>query len=491
MKTPFITPPVDMTVEEMPKLHEKRISYAQKIVVFAQGLRERSEMVYPFRDIILPSVCLMMIGSPVTTLAEPELKTPNIIVIVADDLGQGDLGPYGNTRIRTPAANALARNGMVLTNHYASGNVCTPSRAGLLTGRYPIRSGLAAVEAPEKSGWGLLETETTLATVLRDRGYNTFIVGKWGLGEMPSNSPLQHGFDRFYGTPNSNDMRDFALYDGEAVIDKNPDQSRITELFTSAAVSFILEMKNKPFFLYLAYTAPHIPLYPSAAYAGKSNAGRYGDVVEEVDAGLGRIVAVLEEKGILQDTLIIFTSDNGPFFEGHPGPAHGGKGSTWDGGYRVPFIASWPAAIPAGQIRSEISMNIDILPTTAEIVGAKVKTPLDGRSMLSIMQGESGAPHKHLLFFAGEDIVGVRTQQLSLVTHGYFRRSFVAFERLGNLPGFQDSYHLLYDMTNDSDQRYSVANLHPAELAHMQQILVTARTEFEPLRTEARQPTFP
>jgi uncharacterized sulfatase len=400
---------------------------------------------------------------------------------------------YGNTRIRTPNIDELARRGVMLTQHYASGNVCTPSRAGLMTGRYPIRSGLAALSAPNQPGWGLPGDEYTLAELLRDAGYATYMIGKWGLGEMPGSSPLRHGFDGFLGVPNSNDMPGFALYDGETLIDGDFDQSTITERYTAAAEAFIADKaQTRPFFLYLAHTFPHIPLYASPAFAGKSAAGRYGDVVEELDASLGRIVTALQQAGVLQDTLIIFTSDNGPFFEGDPGPAHGGKGSTWDGGFRVPFIASWPAGLPGGRVSDKISMNIDVLPTLAELAGTnRSSLPPDGASLLQLLQGNDAVVHDHLLYFAGEELVGIREQQWKLVTHGFFRRSFVAFEKLDRLDGFTEPYTLLFDMVGDPDERYSLADREPGVVSRMHQAITAARAEFDPLRVEPRPETFP
>jgi arylsulfatase A len=418
---------------------------------------------------------------------------PNVILILADDLGQGDLGVYGNQRIRTPNIDELASHGVMLTQHYASANVCTPSRAGLMTGRYPIRSGLAALSAPEQPGWGLPAAERTLAELLRDAGYATFIIGKWGLGAMPDSSPLRHGFDRFFGVPNSNDMPGFALYDGEVLIDGDVDQSTITERYTEAAVNYIGEMANtQPFFLYLAHTFPHIPLYASPAFAGKSDAGRYGDVVEELDASLGRIRSALRQNDLLDDTLIIFTSDNGPFFEGDPGPGHGGKGSTWEGGYRVPFIASWPGGLPGGKVQTQISMNIDVWPTLAEIVGVTAEAPpVDGRSLLTVLQGGSDPVHDHLFLFAGEELVGIREQQWKLVTHSYFRRTFVAFEKLDRLDGFTEPYPLLFDVVADPDERYSLADRQAGVVARLRQALAAARVEFDPLRAEPRPKAFP
>lgn len=426
-------------------------------------------------------------------LADATRNPPNLILILADDLGQGDLGVYGNDRIRTPNIDELARRGVMLTQHYASGNVCTPSRAGLMTGRYPIRSGLAALSAAEQPGWGLPDAEYTMAEAMRDAGYATFLIGKWGLGDMRGNSPLRHGFDEFFGVPSSNDMPGFALYDGETLVEGDVDQGSITGRYTEASVKFITETaRGKPFFLFLSHTFPHIPLHASPAFAGKSAAGRYGDVVEELDASLGRIVSALQRAAALEDTLIIFTSDNGPFFEGDPGPAHGGKGSAWDGGFRVPFVASWPNGFPAGLVRDQISMNIDILPTLAEIAGAGMnRATLDGRSLLSLLQGSDDPVHDHLLFFAGEELVGIREQQWKLVTHGYFRRTFVAFERLDRLDGFTEPYTLLFDMIGDPDERYSLADRQPGVVNRLSQSLAAARTGFDLLRAEPKPETFP
>jgi uncharacterized sulfatase len=214
--------------------------------------------------------------------------------------------------------------------------------------------------------------------------------------------------------------------------------------------------------------------------------------VEELDASLGRIVEVLRKKGLLQNTLIVFTSDNGPFFEGEPGPGHGGKGTTWDGGYRVPFIASWPEGLPAGQVRDGISMNIDILPTLAELAGGgNTALPLDGHSLVSLLREGFQPVHDQLLFFQGEEVVAIREVQWKLVTHAWFRRSLVDFEKLDRLDGFKEPYNLLFDMVNDPDERYSVADRHPEIVARLQQALAAARAEFEPLRVEAPQVTFP
>ena len=440
---------------------------------------------------ILTLVCFLAASQ--AGLTEEAAHRPNVVLIVADDLGQGDLGAYGNTRIRTPNLDRLAAQGVTLTQHYASGHVCTPSRAGLMTGRYPIRSGLAALSAADRPGWGLPKTEYTLAELMRDAGYATHIVGKWGLGEIPGSSPLRHGFESFFGVPNSNDMPGFALYDGDKVIDETVDQGTLTGRYTAAALSFIdAKAGAQPFFLYLAHTFPHIPLFASSGFAGKSEAGRYGDVVEELDASVGQIVAALRERDILDNTLIVFTSDNGPFFEGDPGPAHGGKGSTWDGGYRVPFIASWPERLPAGRIATQISMNIDILPTLADVAGIRdVPLPLDGRSLLGILQGSEDPLHEHLLYFAAEDIVAIRDSQWKLVTHAWFRSSFVAFEKLDRLDGFRDPYVMLFDMSGDPGERYSLADRQPGVTQRLGEALAAARAEFNTLRLEPPPRTFP
>jgi arylsulfatase A len=416
---------------------------------------------------------------------------PNVVIILADDLGYGDIGAYGATRIRTPHIDALARDGLRFTHGYASANVCSPSRAGLLTGRYAIRSGLAwkVVEANDERG--LPESEETLGEIAKRAGYATQYIGKWHLGNLKKYSPLNQGFDHFYGVPHSNDMPDFALYDDNREIERPVDQATLTQRYTAAAVEFIGRNVHRPFLLFVSHTSPHIPLHASPRFHGVSAAGQYGDVVEELDWSTGQIIASLRDAGVIGRTLIIFTSDNGPFFEGSTAGLKGGKGNSWEGGYRVPFIASWPDAIPSGRIVDAMIMNIDVLPTVAAALGVRpAATQIDGRNLLPLARSDSQV-HDYLYFFNNEEIVALRSPSWKLVTHAYYLGSLGAFEKFDRLPGFDSPYDLLFDARGVDGEAYSLADRKPRELQQLRAELERARREFAPLRTRPADRTYP
>jgi uncharacterized sulfatase len=336
----------------------------------------------------------------IAKLPEGEAGRPNIVIIVADDLGYGDLGAYGGKVIRTPHIDALAEEGIRLTDFHASDSVCTPSRAGLLTGRYPKRMGLDVPLMPEHMSWsrtlttafgylagklglidiategkatGLHQDEITLAEALRLAGYATGMVGKWHLGDFASNpahSPLEHGFDFFVGVPHSNDMHPFPLYRGhEQLLSNVDDQSMLTRRYTEEAIRFLESSEGRPFFLYFAHTFPHRPLFASERFRERSDGGIYGDTVEEIDWSVGQLMETLEAKGLASNTLVVFTSDNGPWYQGSPGHLRGRKGQSYEGGHRVPFIVRWPGRIEAGTSSDEPAMNIDVFPTCLALAG--------------------------------------------------------------------------------------------------------------------------
>ncbi len=419
-------------------------------------------------------------------------RPPNIVIILADDLGYGDIGVYGATRIRTPHIDQLARSGMRFTHAYASANVCSPSRAGLMTGRYAIRAGLAWKVVTAKASNGLPESEETIAELVRRAGYQTMLVGKWHLGNLAKYSPLEHGFQRFFGVPHSNDMPDFALFDGKDVIETPVKQSTLTRRYTQEAVKFITENSSEPFFLMLSHTFPHIPLYASEAFRGASAAGLYGDTVEELDWSTGEIVAALKARHLLKDTLVVFASDNGPFFEGSTAGLKGGKGNAWEGGYRVPFIASWPRGIDAGQVSESMTMNIDLLPTIAQLLGVTPEARvLDGESLLPVFADPRSSPHDYLYFFNNENIVAIRSQEWKYVTHAYYTGSLGAFEKFDQLPGFESPYQMLFDAHGAEGEAYSYADRHPAIVQALNRALDDARDEFYPLRTRPSERTYP
>jgi arylsulfatase A len=399
-------------------------------------------------------------------------NAPNIIVVVADDLGYGDIGPNGQTLISTPFIDKMAEQGVQLTNFYASAPNCTPSRAGLMTGRYAIRMGLAAKVLFVNDKHGLPAEELTIPEILKDAGYTTAMIGKWHLGHMPEYWPTLHGFDSFYGLPYSNNQTPLALYRNDQVVEEPVEQSTLTLRYIEEAVKFIEQQDNNPFFLYIAHTAPHVPLHVSGEFEGRSMAGLYGDVVEELDWSMGELFAALKKLNLDENTLVIFTSDNGPYPLGSPGDLRGGKGTAWDGGFKVPFIARWPGKIPAGKSSAGIAMNIDLLPTLATLSSAILTADhlLDGQNIWPLLQGENRSAHEKLYFFYDEKISAVRTQNFKMLLAAPYtgkRRWF---------PGYNLNY--LFDMRVDPQEQYSMTEHYPEVWNEMQKYLATGQAEF-------------
>ncbi len=359
--------------------------------------------------------------------------SPNIIVIFCDDLGYGDLGCYGSTKNRTPNIDRLAKDGVRFTDFYSSSPVCTPSRASLMTGCYPRRVGMHEdftghwVLIP-RSRRGLHSEETTVAETLKSQGYATACVGKWHLGDQPEHLPTAHGFDFYYGIPYSNDMQQagrgdppLPLVKQTEVIEAPADQATLTRRYTQQVVSFIEANQKKPFFVYLPHTFPHLPLFASPDFKGKSANGRYGDSVEEIDWSTGEIMKCLERLSLAENTLVIFTSDNGS--NGRNGgsnkPLAGAKGSTMEGGMRVPFIARWPGQIDAGSQSSELATTMDLLPTFCSLTGANLpEKKLDGFDISPLLFGEKAAKSQYEAFFY------YRRRQLQAVRMGDWKYHF-------------------------------------------------------------------
>jgi len=380
--------------------------------------------------------------------ASGKRRLPNIICIVADDMGYGDLSCYGSKAINTPNLDRLARDGVRFTEFYSSNALCSPSRAGLLTGRYPQRTGVTFPLYPESTEsvkrWlvrqvgqkifgklglgdvirgggqsvvkGLPASEITIAEALKLSGYATAAVGKWHLGDFtvnPEYHPRKHGFDYFYGMQGSNDDWPVPVYQNEKEVikDMGLNQGPYTEKFTNEAIGFIKKSQDKPFFLYLAHKDPHQPCIPSEKFKNSSEGGGHGDVVQEVDFHVGRIVKTLKERGLDKNTLIFFTSDNGPWFNGSAGTLRGRKGQSYEGGFRVPMIASWPGKIPKGRTCDAASMNIDFLPTILSLGGLSLPKDrtIDGKNIWKLMTGqEKKSPHDALYLFHHNEIEGVR-----------------------------------------------------------------------------------
>lgn len=415
---------------------------------------------------------------------------PNFIVIVADDLGAGDLGCTGNTLIRTPNIDRMARQGLQMTDFYASANICTPSRAGILTGQYPIRSGLGHEVIQVKDTNGLSPDALTIAKALKP-AYATALIGKWHLGHhAPHWPPAVHGFDRFFGIPYSNDMKPLPLYssgNGTDLATLPLDQTRLTAQFFAETLAFAEQNRDRPFVVMLMLSAPHIPLRP--AKPGGSQAGAYGDVVEEVDSHMAELFAGLERLGLDGNTLVAFTSDNGPWFEGSAGPARDGKGAAgWDGGYRVPMIVRHPGSIRHRTTSNAIAMNFDLLPTLTALAGLPTPPALDGRDLSPIWQRRASSPHEAspheaLVLFDNERVAAIRTQRWKLVGRSYYRRYSLPLAALG-LP-------LLFDMARDPGEHYSLAINEPKVLAEMQARFKAARDTFEPLGIRQIQDQLP
>ncbi|MEM9530956.1 MAG: sulfatase [Pseudomonadota bacterium] len=440
-----------------------------------------------FSRLLTPALAAMLlvcvagcaVGAPLASR-----EKPNVIIIVADDLGVGDLSHNGSI-IHTPNIDALAQSGASFSQFYASANVCSPSRAGLLTGRYPIRMGLAHKVVEAGSGQGLPAEEITLAEELATRGYATALVGKWHLGDEARFWPTAHGFDEFFGVLHSNDMRPLVLFDGETALERPADQATLTRRYTERAIAFLEAHREAPFFLYLGHTFPHYPLHASEAFRGRSKAGSYGDAVEEIDWSLGEIMRALARLELTQNTLVMFTSDNGAWFEGSNQTLRDGKGHTFDGGYRVPMIMHWPGRIRPGLEVPSIAMNTDLLPTVLAapgISGPPSDRQLDGESLWPVLNGEPAPADRTLVLFNNEDIAGVRTQRWKYLVRAYYRDNYAAFDRFE--AGFGFAYPLLYDMSEPRPERYSVASLHPEITRRLEQQVEEARSEFEPLRTQ-------
>lgn len=413
-------------------------------------------------------------------LAAPRHK--NFIVIYCDDMGFGDIGPNGNKVIPTPNLDRMAREGVNLTNYYAPANLCTPSRAGLLTGRYPIRAGQALMLGPT-STTGLPLTNPTIPRTLKSAGYISAQIGKWHLGSTgPFWPPTNYGYDYFYGIPYSHDMWPLSIFEARAGQDKvekiTPDLKTMQEQFYLHAEAFITANAAKPFFVNLCFSAPHLPSWVPDAFKGKSRAGDYGDTIVMIDALVGRLLHRLEELGLGRDTLVMFTSDNGPWYWGSPGPFRARKAQPgYDGGYRMPFLAWMPGTLAAGKRVDGLASGMDIFPTICHLAGVALPDAvIDGVDMTPMLT--TGAPSRRdeLFLFMGEDLVGIRTGKWKFLINKAYAAHTPSPDRYG--------YGELYDLDADVAENYNVASQYPDVAARLKARLLAARAVFDPMRTK-------
>jgi uncharacterized sulfatase len=434
-------------------------------------------------------------------------RRPNIIVIFADDLGYGDIGAFGAVNIRTPRIDAMAAEGQKWTSFYVQ-PVCSPSRAALLTGRLPIRSGMFGTPggtAPkvfrDNAAEGLPLAEVTVAEVLKSAGYRTAMVGKWHLGQLPQFLPIHHGFDSWFGLPYSHDMRmtvprahgyrtaayyapkpeywDVPLMRNERVIERPADHRTLTKRYTDEAVRFIAERKGGPFFLYLAHSLPHIPLARSDEFVGHSDAGIYGDVIEELDWSVGRVLDAVRAARIERNTLVLFTSDNGPWLPfrdhgGSAGPLKQGKGTTWEGGVRTPAIFWWPGTIRPVVVTG-IGSGLDLLATAASLAGTRVPSdrPIDSIDLTAALTAGGPSPRTELFYYWDSEVRAVRK--------GKYKAHFITSGAYSDPePRVVHTPPLLFDLSVDPGERFNIAADHPEVVAELVKMASAHRAAVAP-----------
>jgi arylsulfatase A-like enzyme len=436
------------------------------------------------------AICLAFLS---LSVRGQESSKPNFVVIFCDDLGYGDLSCFGNPSIKTPYLDRMAAEGQKWTQFYVASPVCTPSRAGLLTGRYPIRNGMTSAKRvvlfPD-SAKGLAPSEVTIAEVLKEKDYATAAVGKWHLGHLPEFLPTNQGFDTYYGIPYSNDMdrvadapnyREMAndpnwypdtnsynvpLMDGEKVIERPADQNTITKRFTEKAVEFIEVNQEKPFFLYLAHSLPHIPLFCHPDFRGKSLGSLYGDVIEEIDWSVGQVLETLRKTGLDKNTVVVFSSDNGPWLSfkthgGSAGPLRAGKGTTFEGGQRVPTIFWGPGIVEPGMV-TEMGSTLDLMKTFAAMSGAESPSDrkMDSFDLSPVLRGDGKSPRTDFHYWTRAEIHAIRSRKWKLHLK---QREPINYGKAVELAEPE-----LYDLAADISETYNVAKKYPDIVADLQ-----------------------
>ncbi|GMU20012.1 MAG: sulfatase [Phycisphaerae bacterium] len=433
------------------------------------------------RLILLAGLTFLLASVRMSLAAE---RPPNFVILYADDLGYGDLSCYGHPTIRTPALDRMAAEGMRFTQFYSAAPVCTPSRAALMTGRYPVRNGMAGnvrrVLFPDSKG-GIPDDEITIAEALKSKGYATACIGKWHLGHLPPYLPTRHGFDSYFGIPYSNDMKPTPLMRNEKTIEEPAVQDTLTPRYTQEALQFIQANKERPFFLYVPYTFPHVPIFASPRFKGTSLRGLYGDVIEELDWSVGEILKALRAAGVAEQTMVFFSSDNGPWLiknqeGGSAGLLRDGKGSTWEGGMREPAIFWWPGQIAAGAVNREVGSMTDLLPTLLALAGAEpIKDrPLDGQDISPALLGKGSIGPRVIFYYDGLDLMAVRK--------GPWKGHLITRAGYGpdrNKPQ-RHSQPVLYNLDVDPSEKYDISKDHPDVTADLLKEVERHQRELKP-----------
>jgi len=452
------------------------------------------------QHLILSCAAALLVGG--LTVAPAAEERPNFVIIYADDLGYGDLGCYGHPTIRTPHLDRMATEGMRFTSFYSAAEVCTPSRAALLTGRLPLRNGMCHDQRRvlfSNSAGGLQPSEITIAKALKGRGYATGCVGKWHLGHLPQYLPTRHGFDSYFGIPYSNDMDSVVepkqrrasffnpkieywnppLMRGEKIFERPANQHTLTKRYTEESVAFIKKNKKRPFFLYLAHNMPHVPLFASEKFSGTSARGLYGDVVEELDWSAGQVLQTLRDEGLAGKTLVIFSSDNGPWliFDTHGGSAgllRDGKGSTWEGGMREPGIFWWPGRIKPGVVTQDIACTMDVFTTVLTLAGAPVPKDrvMDGLDLTPLLMGTRPSPRTTMFYYRGTQLYAARK--------GPFKAHFITRSSYGSDKPEAHDPPLLFNLNHDPSEKFDVAKNHPDAIEDIRKEVAAHQATMKP-----------
>ena len=438
------------------------------------------------RQFVVAIATLLLVTLPSKRVTAANEESPNFVVIFCDDLGYGDLSCFGHPTIRTPSLDRMAAEGQRWTSFYVAAPVCTPSRAGLMTGRLPIRNGMTSrkrvVLFPD-SGGGLPDSEITIAEMLRQSGYATACIGKWHLGHLPPFLPQRQGFDTYFGIPYSNDMhrpKGVPLMRGDEIIERPVNQKTVTKRYTEEAVKFIRDHADQKFFLYLPHTMPHIPLYVSKRFKGTSPRGLYGDVIEEIDHSVGQIMEALREAKCDDRTVVVFTSDNGPWLSfklngGSAGLLRAGKGTTFEGGMRVPTIFRWPAKIPANSVVTEMGSTLDLMATFANLAGCAVPNDrqLDSYDLSGALTSQATSPRNEMFYWTRGELYAVRIGKYKL--HFKSRKPI----KYGQPPVTHDP-PLLYDLEFDPGEKYDIAKKNPEIVARIKELAQQHRQSIAP-----------